>query len=182
MGNKTSMGNCWLYLSVADDGVLRMFSRSDAKTADVVILALGTTERDARDVAVALLTNNFRSSHHCSFKVYLQLTAVTGFSTAKRKKKLSCHLPVLSEWASSIRQRLKSEWCSVSGSEKKWKPPVSFLLQQPPFNPPHKPPPFSVSRKAAIFLFLMANPSWSLRLFSVAQYSYCDEHKTIIYK
>ena len=43
--------------------MLEMFSRSDTNTAHVVILALGTTERDARDVAVALTTELIRSSN-----------------------------------------------------------------------------------------------------------------------
>jgi len=43
--------------------MLEMFSGSHANTAHVVVLALGATERDARDVAVALSTGLIRSSN-----------------------------------------------------------------------------------------------------------------------
>ena len=42
--------------------MLWMLSGSDAKAAQVVTLALGTTERDARDVALALAADDVGSS------------------------------------------------------------------------------------------------------------------------
>ena len=53
---------CYLGISGAVDKMLWMFSRGDAKGTHAVILAFGTTERDTHDAAVALTTDDIRSS------------------------------------------------------------------------------------------------------------------------